>query len=124
MAEKLFKGIRQVTKTDFDSVNDSDKIGILWFVREFDENDNVKSMDIYLGTRHYGHYAYEDQSIRDLNTAIYEIRSEIQEMYNQIEDITNDLKLEEATDETIAEGHIELKRNDNGELYGLMYYQE
>lgn len=124
MAEKLFKGIRQVTKTDFDLVNDSDKIGILWFVREFDENDNVKSMDIYLGTRHYGHYAYEDQSIRDLNTAIYEIRSEIQEMYNQIEDITNDLKLEEATDETIAEGHIELKRNDNGELYGLMYYQE
>lgn len=124
MAEKLFKGIRQVTKIDFDSVNDSDKIGILWFVREFDENDNVKSMDIYLGTRHYGHYAYEDQSIRDLNTAIYEIRSEIQEMYNQIEDITNDLKLEEATDETIAEGHIELKRNDNGELYGLMYYQE
>lgn len=124
MAEKLFKGIRQVTKTDFDSVNDSDKIGILWFVREFDENNNVKSMDIYLGTRRYGHYGYEDQSIRDLNTAIYEIRSEIQEMYNQIEDITNDLKLEEATDETIAEGHIELKRNDNGELYGLMYYQE
>lgn len=124
MAEKLFKGIRQVTKTDFDLVNDSDKIGILWFVREFDENNNVKSMDIYLGTRHYGHYGYEDQSIRDLNTAIYEIRSEIQEMYNQIEDITNDLKLEEATDETIAEGHIELKRNDNGELYGLMYYQE
>ena len=124
MAEKLFKGIRQVTKIDFDSVNDSDKIGILWFVREFDENDNVKSMDIYLGTRHYGHYGYEDQSIRDLNTAIYEIRSEIQEMYNQIEDITNDLKLEEATDETIAEGHIELKRNDNVELYGLMYYQE
>lgn len=124
MAEKLFKGIRQITKTDFDLVNDSDKIGILWFVREFDENNNVKSMDIYLGTRHYGHYGYEDQSIRDLNTAIYEIRSEIQEMYNQIEDITNDLKLEEATDETIAEGHIELKRNDNGELYGLMYYQE
>ncbi len=124
MAEKLFKGIRQITKTDFDLVNDSDKIGILWFVREFDENNNVKSMDIYLGTRHYGHYGYEDQSIRDLNTAIYEIRSEIQEMYNQIEDITNDLKLEESTDETIAEGHIELKRNDNGELYGLMYYQE
>ena len=124
MAEKLFKGIRQVSKTTFDGISDSEKIGILWFVREFDGEDNVVSMDIYLGTRHYGHYAYEDQSIRDINTAIYEIRSEILELYNQIEDITKDLKLEEATDETISEGHIELKRNDNGELYGLMYYQE
>lgn len=31
-------------------------------------------------------------------------------------------KLEGATDDTVAAGHIEIKANDNGELYGMMYY--
>ena len=55
---------------------------------------------------------------------ISEIRTEISDLYDALDEITGGLKLEGATDETIAEGHIELKRNDNGELYGLMYYQE
>ncbi len=124
MAEKLFKGLRQVTKAEFDSISNEDKVGILWFVREFGSDNNVKSLDIYLGTRHYGHYGYEDESIREINNVISELRTEISDLYDAIDEITGGLHLEESTDETIAEGHIELKRNDNGELYGLMYYQE
>ena len=32
------------------------------------------------------------------------------------------LKTETANDNTIADGHLEIKRNDNGELYAQMYY--
>ena len=124
MAEKLFKGLRQVTKAEFDSTSNENKVGILWFVREFGSGNVVKSLDIYLGTRHYGHYGYEDESIREINNVISEIRTEISDLYDALDEITGGLKLEEATDETITAGHIELKRNDNGELYGVMYYQE
>ena len=124
MAEKLFKGLRQVSKTEFDSIANEDKVGCLWFVREFDSSNNVKSLDIYLGNRRYGHYGYEDDSIREINNVISEIRNEISDLYEALDEITGGLKLEEATDETITEGHIELKRNSDGELYGLMYYQE
>lgn len=123
MAEKLFKGLRQVTKAEFDSVSSSDRVGTLWFVREF-EGSKVKSYDIYLGNRRYGHYGYEDESISEINNVLTQLKNEISELYQEIEEITGDIKLEEATDETIADGHIELKRNDNNELYGLMYYQE
>lgn len=42
-----FKGIKQVTKTFFDGVPSSERIGALWFV-----NDNNK-FSIYLGNRQY-----------------------------------------------------------------------
>jgi len=122
--ERLFKGIQQVTKTYFDSLQDEDKIGVLWFVRDIDEHDVVKSLSIYFGTRRYGHYGYEDQSIHEINQVLLAIRDDIEELYREIEEITGGLQLEEATTETIAEGHIEFRRNSDGELYGLMYYQE
>lgn len=57
----------------------------------------------------------------------YNSATTVNEIINEIiERINNQLEfvLETATEETIAEGHIELKVNDNSEIYGVMYYQE
>lgn len=47
----FFKEIRFELKSTFDLLNDNEKKGKLWFVRE--SNDDTKG-DIYFGTRHYG----------------------------------------------------------------------
>ena len=57
----------------------------------------------------------------------YNSASSVSEIIDYIIDrLNNELEVlfEAATDETIAEGHIELKLNDNSEMYGVMYYQE
>lgn len=59
MAEKLFKGFKQVVKADYDAaVSNGTAIGYLWFVRP---NASVTNEgDIYFGTRHYGHFGEND----------------------------------------------------------------
>ena len=47
----FLKEIRFELKSTFDLLNDDEKKGKLWFVRE--SNDDTKG-DIYFGTRHYG----------------------------------------------------------------------
>lgn len=64
MTEKIFKGIKQVSATQFNEAKDSGLLaGYLWFVRtevladgeeaNTPENDNY---DIYFGSKQYGHF--------------------------------------------------------------------
>lgn len=48
--KRLFLGIKQVTKETFSALDDSEKVGYLWFVR----NEDTEHLEIYLGTRMYG----------------------------------------------------------------------
>ena len=43
-------------------------------------------------------------------------------LWGAINVTANNAKVESATTDTISAGHIELKRNENNELYGVMYY--
>ena len=43
-------------------------------------------------------------------------------LWGAINVASNNVKVESATTDTISAGHIELKRNVNNELYGVMYY--
>lgn len=59
MAEKLFKGFKQVVKADYDAaVSNGTAIGYLWFVRP--DASVTNEGDIYFGTRHYGHFGEND----------------------------------------------------------------
>lgn len=49
-SKKLFLGIKQVKKATFEALQDSEKIGYLWFVRD----EDAERFEIYLGTRKYG----------------------------------------------------------------------
>ena len=51
MSNKIYKGLRFELKNIYNSLSDDQKKGVLWFVRE--SNDDTKG-DIYFGTRHYG----------------------------------------------------------------------
>jgi hypothetical protein len=48
--QRPFLGIKQMTKTAFSELQDSEKLGYLWFVR----CENPVHFEIYLGTRLYG----------------------------------------------------------------------
>lgn len=59
MAEKLFKGFKQVVKADYDAaISNGTAIGYLWFVRP--DASVTNEGDIYFGTRHYGHFGEND----------------------------------------------------------------
>ena len=58
-------------------------------------------------TDHEGNHISEDTPISDV----------LQQLYDAI-------KTEQATSETIEEGHVEILRNENGELYGQFYYAD
>lgn len=66
-----------------------------------------------------------------LRTEISNINNEIGEKENNTDTntlwgaitvVANNVEVETATTDTISAGHIELKRNENNELYGVMYY--
>ena len=48
--KRLFLGIKQMTKTAFLELQDSEKVGYLWFVR----CEEPVHFEIYLGTKKYG----------------------------------------------------------------------
>lgn len=48
---RLFSGIKQVTKSYFSELDDSEKVGYLWFVRM---EEPPQQYEIYLGTQKYG----------------------------------------------------------------------
>lgn len=60
----LFKGIKQTLYETYTGLSTAEQVGYLWFVRESSGSTNG---DIYLGSRHYGHYnANEQNSIVEL----------------------------------------------------------
>ena len=60
--ERLFLGIKQVTKETFSALDDSEKVGYLWFVR----NEDPEHLEIYLGTRMYGETNDDDEYIDEI----------------------------------------------------------
>ena len=69
-----FKGFKQVTKEYFDSIPEAEKVGYLWFVRSIVESGGTEdySGDIFLGTRHYGHFGGEVEDLEHrLNAILY-----------------------------------------------------
>lgn len=74
MPNATFKGFRQVSKAYFDSLQDSEKIGYLWFVRSNIVTGETEAYngDIFLGTRHYGHFGADVEALEDrLNRILY-----------------------------------------------------
>lgn len=59
MSEKIFKGFKQVLQAEYDSaVTGGTALGYIWFVRP--DSGSTSVGDIYLGTRHYGHFGEND----------------------------------------------------------------
>lgn len=74
MSEKIFKGFKQVLQAEYNSaVTGGTALGYIWFVRPGSDNTSVG--DIYLGTRHYGHFGEND--LADLTSKISSICSEL-----------------------------------------------
>ncbi|MBP5456941.1 MAG: hypothetical protein J6Y37_10600 [Paludibacteraceae bacterium] len=74
MPNATFKGFRQVTKSFFDELSDSQKQGYLWFVRSNIVTGDTETYDgdIFLGTRHYGHFGSDVEALEDrLNRILY-----------------------------------------------------
>lgn len=69
MAEIKFKGFRQVTKSAYDAMTDSEKKGYLFLVREFEEDEHQQqvlvSSAIYFGTRKYAE-TNDDKELADV----------------------------------------------------------
>lgn len=191
MTKLLFRGIKQVDYEEYNSLEKNEKVGFLWFVRKFNENDEFEYSDIFFGSRKYGHAGSEQEQITALSGVVYDIAEELgnlgleegqtlgdvlssitfnlsQKIENvRINDIDGEVVsgvseisltatdipysgeasggtsvgevldqiiyqinnsvavvFEQATDETIEAGHIELQLNGSGETYGVMYYQE
>lgn len=62
MAKVLFKGFMQVSQTAFEAKTDEQKLNYLWFVRPDGAEDDSEG-DIYLGTRHYGHWSESELGV-------------------------------------------------------------
>lgn len=71
----IFKGIKQVTYDYFSGLTDEEKQGYIWFVRsniEASGDTETYNGDIFLGTRHYGHFGGEVSELEDkLNSILY-----------------------------------------------------
>lgn len=70
MSEKIFKGFKQVLRAEYESaVTGGTALGYIWFVRP--DSGNTSEGDIYLGTRHYGHFGEND--LADLTSKVTNI---------------------------------------------------
>lgn len=67
MSNKIYKGLRFELKNIYNSLSDDQKKGILWFVRE--SNDDTKG-DIYFGTRHYCSSRVNGLTEEDINSIL------------------------------------------------------
>ena len=84
--ERLFLGIKQVTKETFSALDDSEKVGYLWFVR----NEDPEHFEIYLGTRMYGETNETlEQLLREINE-LFDITSEHQECLESMNVISDE----------------------------------
>lgn len=136
MTEKIFKGIKQVSATQFNEAKDSGLLaGYLWFVRtevladgeeaNTPENDNY---DIYFGSKQYGHFrAGELDAIRaqieSLNGDIAGINEVLAGLVSAAETaqaaIAQEVEDRKAADEEIR-GNIEGLSNDiRSEVSGM-----
>ena len=74
MPNVTFKGFRQVTVDYFNSLQDEEKIGYLWFVRSNIVTGDTETYDgdIFLGTRCYGHFGADVEALEyRLNAILY-----------------------------------------------------
>ena len=74
MPNATFKGFRQVTKGYYDSLQDEEKQGYLWFVRSNIVTGETETYDgdIFLGTRCYGHFGADVEALEyRLNAILY-----------------------------------------------------
>ena len=70
MSEKIFKGFKQVLRAEYENaVTGGTALGYIWFVRP--DSGNTSEGDIYLGTRHYGHFGEND--LADLTSKVTNI---------------------------------------------------
>lgn len=88
MTKKLFKGIRQVNSVTFNAT--PDKTGYLWFVRtevktddETENNVANDEYDIYLGTKHYGHF--QEGELATIKANIEALNGQIEEIIELLE---------------------------------------
>ena len=77
MAKILFRGIKQVDFEEYNSLEPNDKVGYLWFVRTFNDEDEEEYSDIFFGNRKYGHAGKEDEKITVLSGVVYDIAEEL-----------------------------------------------
>ena len=89
--KRLFLGIKQMTKSAFSGLDDSEKVGYIWFVR----CEDPVHFEIYLGTKLYG----ETNEIID--SKINEIVEKLRVAIGLTEDLTlpDDYKYENILDE-------------------------
>ena len=97
--KRLFLGIKQMTKTAFLELQDSEKVGYIWFVR----CDDPVHFEIYLGTKKYGE---TNETVEDL-----------------IREIAEKLKAEKAIRDTekVVEELSELPLYPSEEQLGVIY---
>lgn len=70
MSEKIFKGFKQVLQAEYqNAVTGGTALGYIWFVRP--DSGTTNEGDIYLGTRHYGHFGEND--LADLTSKVSSI---------------------------------------------------
>lgn len=113
----FFKEIRFELKSTFDLLNDNEKKGKLWFVRE--SNDDTKG-DIYFGTRHYGSSRGDALTEEEINSILtnYATNEIVEQMIkNATQKIDGGIINSQPTDEpeepiTEAIGEI----NENNEI--------
>ena len=61
----LFLGVKQVSKTQFDTYSETEKKQYIWFVREVDQS-NKSSYGIYFGDRRYANETFSEPEIEAL----------------------------------------------------------
>lgn len=111
-----FKGFKQVTKEYFDSVPEAEKVGYLWFVRSIVESGGTEdySGDIFLGTRHYGHFGGEVENLEYRLNAILYNAGIVDESGNTI-NITVDYLSKAEAEETYVKKTTLFNESDQGE---------
>ena len=113
MSEKIFKGFKQVTIENFNSVED--KSGYLWFVRtrvsdgEGANDVSNDEYDIYFGSRHYGHFC--EGELPSIKKAIEQTNGDIVEILSTLDTITTALESNTEAISTNRSSIEELKTN-------------
>lgn len=110
LTKKQFNGIRQVSIDTFNGT--SDKEGKLWFVKDGDKKY------IYFGNQLYATNC--DDCVKSVNgdgKTIDVVSDEGDQSRKKVS-----LKTEEKSDSTIGDGHIEIVKDSDFGVYGIMEY--
>lgn len=76
--KRLFLGIKQMTKTSFSELQDSEKVGYIWFVK----CEDPVHFEVYLGTKKYGE---TNETVEDL---IHEIAEKLKVAIGLTDELT------------------------------------